>query len=166
MIGISIDIGIGVGIIIGSLLLFHYKMRLFGALIVSLCPFLLYAHSASEWKNRTIYQVLTDRFASSNADTSAKCSNLSVYCGGNYQGLINKLDYISSMGFDAIWISPMPTNLGNDYHGYAFLDLYTPNPHFGSEADLKSFVSEAHKRDIWVMLDVVGEFFLSSSSSL
>lgn len=114
------------------------------------------AHTASEWKSRTIYQVLTDRFASNSIDTSQKCSNLSVYCGGNYQGLIDKLDYIAGMGFDAIWISPMPTNMGNDYHGYAFLDLYTPNPHFGSEADLKSFISAAHKRDIWVMLDVVG----------
>ena len=120
-------------------------------------PFQIFSHSASEWKSRTIYQVLTDRFASTQVDTSKKCSNLSVYCGGNYQGLIQKLDYIAGMGFDAIWISPMPTNMGNDYHGYAFLDLYTPNPHFGSEADLKSFISEAHKRGIWVMLDVVGE---------
>jgi alpha-amylase len=119
-------------------------------------PSFLQAKTASEWKSRTIYQILTDRFASNNVDTSKKCSNLSVYCGGNYQGLINKLDYIASMGFDAIWISPMPTNMGNDYHGYAFLDLYSPNPHFGSEADLKAFVTEAHKRDIWVMLDVVG----------
>ncbi len=116
------------------------------------------AHTPSEWKSRTIYQVLTDRFASNSVDTSQKCSNLSVYCGGTYQGLISKLDYIAGMGFDAIWISPMPTNMGNDYHGYAFLDLYTPNPHFGSEADLKQFISEAHKRDIWVMLDVVGKF--------
>jgi alpha-amylase len=50
----------------------------------------------------------------------------------------------------------MPENLGNDYHGYAFLDLYKLNDHFGSENDLKSFISAAHSRDIWVMLDVVG----------
>jgi alpha-amylase len=65
------------------------------------------------------------------------------------------VDYIQSMGFDAIWISPMPTNLNNDYHGYCFQDLYTPNPHFGSESDLLQFIDAAQKRDIWVMLDVV-----------
>ena len=122
----------------------------------SLVPTLVLSYSATEWKSRTIYQVLTDRFASTQVDTSSKCSNLKVYCGGNYQGLIEQLDYIQGMGFDAIWISPMPTNLNDDYHGYAFLDLYTPNPHFGSESDLESFVTACHKRDIWVMLDVVG----------
>ncbi len=130
------------------------------ALLSALLPCAV-AHTPSEWKSRTIYQVLTDRFASNSVDTNSKCSDLSVYCGGTYQGLISKLDYISSMGFDAIWISPMPTNMGTDYHGYAFLDLYTPNPHFGTESDLKSFISACHKRDIWVMLDVVGEFFHS-----
>jgi alpha-amylase len=59
------------------------------------------------------------------------------------------------MGFDAIWISPMPENLGNDYHGYAFLDLYSLNSHFGDEASLKSIISAAHARGMWVMLDVV-----------
>lgn len=116
-------------------------------------PFVL-GRTPSEWKSRTIYQVLTDRFASTSANTY--CSNLGKYCGGNYQGLIAKLDYIIGMGFDAIWISPMPTNLNDDYHGYAFLDLYTPNPHFGTESDLISFISACHQRDIWVMLDVVG----------
>jgi alpha-amylase len=120
-------------------------------------PVKITSHTANEWRSRTIYQILTDRFASTAVDTSKQCSNLSVYCGGNYNGLINKLDYIAGMGFDAIWISPMPTNLGNDYHGYAFLDLYSPNPHFGSEANLKTFITEAHNRDIWVMLDVVGK---------
>jgi alpha-amylase len=60
------------------------------------------------------------------------------------------------MGFDAIWISPMLENLGNDYHGYAFLDLYKLNSHFGDENSFASFISAAHSRNIWVMLDVVG----------
>jgi alpha-amylase len=60
------------------------------------------------------------------------------------------------MGFDAIWISPMPTNLGNDYHGYAFLNLYELNAHFGTEAELRSLINSAHARNIWIMLDVVG----------
>ena len=45
------------------------------------------------------------------------------YCGGTYKGVINKLDYIQNMGFDAIWISPIvanvesKTNLGEAFHG-------------------------------------------------
>ena len=119
----------------------------------------VFSHTPQEWKSRTVYQILTDRYASDTTNTY--CSNLGAYCGGNYKGIISKLDYIENMGFDAIWISPMPTNLQQDYHGYAFLDLYTPNPHFGSEADLISFVTACHKRDIWVMLDVVGEIYPS-----
>mmetsp|Transcript_19800 Transcript_19800/g.14552 ORF Transcript_19800/g.14552 Transcript_19800/m.14552 type:complete len:117 (+) Transcript_19800:1-351(+) len=60
------------------------------------------------------------------------------------------------MGFDAIWISPIPENLGNDYHGYAGLNWYNINPYFGTEEDLKSLVDTAHSKGIWVMLDVVG----------
>lgn len=113
------------------------------------------SHSASEWASRTIYQVITDRLATPESDDWPECTNLSVYCGGTWAGIEAKLDYISGMGFDAIWISPMPLNLGTDYHGYAFLDLYQLNDHFGSEDDLKSLISAAHKRGIWIMLDVV-----------
>ena len=60
------------------------------------------------------------------------------------------------MNFDAIWISPMVANIGNNYHGYAMSDLYSLNSHFGTEAELKSMIAAAHARDIWVMLDVVG----------
>jgi alpha-amylase len=115
------------------------------------------AHTASEWSDRTIYQVLIDRISSSTTNTnSPPCNDLSVYCGGTWAGLQSQLDYISGMGFDAIWISPMPKNLGNDYHGYAFLDLYQVNEHFGTETDLKNLIAAAHKKDIWIMLDVVG----------
>ena len=49
--------------------------------------------STEEWKSRTIYQLLTDRFARTDGSTQA-CGNLSNYCGGTYRGIINKLDYI------------------------------------------------------------------------
>jgi alpha-amylase len=81
---------------------------------------------------------------------------LTKYCGGTWAGIEAQLDYIAGMGFDAIWISPIPTNLGNDYHGYAFLNLYEVNPHFGTEAELKSLIATAHAKNIWIMLDVVG----------
>ena len=110
--------------------------------------------SKEEWKSRSIYQLLTDRFArTSNTGTC----NYSRYCGGNYQGIIQKLDYIQGMGFNAIWISPIVENIENEYnyHGYGFKNFYNLNWHFGSEDDFKNLVSECHKRDIWVMVDVV-----------
>ena len=104
-----------------------------------------------EWKTRSIYQILTDRFARTG---SGSCS-LGNYCGGNYQGLINHLDYIQGMGFNAIWISPIVENTDNSYHGYHMTNLYKLNTHFGSEDDFKNLITQCHNRDIWVMVDVV-----------
>lgn len=111
-------------------------------------------HSLSEWKSKTIYQLLTDRFARQDGSTKA-CSNLGNYCGGNYRGLIKNLDYIQEMGFDAIWITPILKNLDGGYHGYWATDLYALNDHFGTEQDFKDLVSELHKRGMWIMVDVV-----------
>ena len=108
--------------------------------------------SKEEWKSRSIYQILTDRFART-SDTG-NCV-LSQYCGGNYKGLINKLDYIKGMGFDAIWVSPIIENTEGSYHGYHFTNLYNLNHHFGSEDDFKALVTACHNKDIWVMVDVV-----------
>ena len=77
------------------------------------------------------------------------------YCGGGYQGLINHLDYIEGMGFDAIWISPFVDNYDGDYHGYAARNIYELNSHFGTKEQFVEFVSACHKRNIYVMLDVV-----------
>ena len=106
----------------------------------------------AEWKSRAIYQVLTDRFARSSGTN--KCY-LGSYCGGDYKGMIQKLDYIKGMGFDAIWISPIVENTEGSYHGYHFTNLYKLNSHFGSEDDFISFVKACHEKDIWVMVDVV-----------
>ena len=108
--------------------------------------------SKEEWKSRSIYQLLTDRFART-SDTGG--CNYSTYCGGNYRGIINKLDYIKGMGFDAIWISPIVENTEGSYHGYHFTNLYNLNYHFGSEDDFKALVTACHNKDIWVMVDVV-----------
>eukprot|EP01138_Halocafeteria_seosinensis_P010847 gb/GECG01011079.1/.p1 GENE.gb/GECG01011079.1/~~gb/GECG01011079.1/.p1 ORF type:complete len:493 (+),score=38.17 gb/GECG01011079.1/:1-1479(+) len=113
--------------------------------------------SAAEWKTRAVYQLLTDRF-SPTEETTKPCPDLSDYCGGTFRGIINHLDYISGMGFNAIWISPIPVQVNSPYagyHGYWFKDLWQINPHFGQKQDLTDLVTECHKRDIWVMLDVV-----------
>ena len=120
--------------------------------ILSLLIVYITSKTKEEWKSRSIYQILTDRFART-TDTG-NCV-LSSYCGGNYKGIIEKLDYIKDMGFDAIWISPIIENLEGSYHGYHLTNLYKLNEHFGSEDDFIELISACHKKDIWVMVDVV-----------
>ena len=112
--------------------------------------------SKEEWKSRSIYQVLTDRFAKAGNDVSADCANIATgYCGGTFKGIQEKLDYIKGMGFDAIWISPPLKNKDGSYHGYHNIDIYSINEHFGTSAELKELIKECHKKDIWVILDAV-----------
>jgi alpha-amylase len=51
------------------------------------------AASTADWKKRSVYQVLTDRFAKNQASNDA-CTDLSNYCGGSWKGIENNLDYI------------------------------------------------------------------------
>ena len=51
------------------------------------------AKTAQEWKSRSVYQVLTDRFARTDGST-AKCDALNVFCGGTFKGITKNLDYI------------------------------------------------------------------------
>jgi alpha-amylase len=112
------------------------------------------AGTAADWRSRTIYQLLTDRFAGS-ANTP-KCTNLGSYCGGTFSGIVSKLDYIQGMGFDAIWISPVIDNTDGGYHGYWARNINKINSNFGTASDLELLVKECHKRGMWVMVDVVG----------
>jgi len=108
--------------------------------------------SSSDWKSRTIYQVLTDRYAG----PSTQGCDLYSYCGGTYAGLVQNLDYIQDMGFDAIWISPVVENTPGGYHGYWAKNISAVNENFGSEQDLVNLIFAAHEKGMWVMVDVVG----------
>ena len=127
-------------------------MRAITFLLFVLLTTYITSKTKDEWKTRSIYQILTDRFART-SDTGS-CT-LSQYCGGNYQGIINHLDYIQGMGFNAIWISPIVQNYAGSYHGYHLTNLYNLNSNFGSEDDFKNLITQCHNRDIWVMVDVV-----------
>ena len=127
-------------------------MRVITFLLFVLLSTYITSKTKDEWKTRSIYQILTDRFART-SDTGS-CT-LSQYCGGNYQGIINHLDYIQGMGFNAIWISPIVQNYAGSYHGYHLTNLYNLNSNFGSEDDFKNLITQCHNRDIWVMVDVV-----------
>jgi alpha-amylase len=122
--------------------------------------------------------LVTDRFATTDG-SSPECNTQDrKYCGGTWQGVINKLDYIQGMGFDAIWISPVVKNVEGDtgegqaFHGcvvmlifsssctntsarYWTQDPTTLNSHFGSDADLKALSAALHNRSMYLMLDVV-----------
>ncbi|KAH8657061.1 glycoside hydrolase family 13 protein [Tricladium varicosporioides] len=120
------------------------------------------ALSPAQWRSQSIYQVLTDRFARTDGSTTAGCNaNNGVYCGGTFQGIINKLDYIQNMGFTAIWISPVVTNIagnsldGSSYHGYWAQDIYSINSNFGTKADLVALSAALHARGMYLMVDVV-----------
>ena len=129
------------------------KQILLTALICIISLTTILTKTKEEWKTRSIYQLLTDRFSRTNGDTSG--CDLHNYCGGTFQGIQNNLDYIQGMGFNAIWISPIVENTDNAYHGYHAKNWYNVNPKFGNEQDLKNLINECHKRDIWVMVDIV-----------
>ena len=120
------------------------------------------AATGAEWRSRSIYQVLTDRFAQTDGSTTAPCDTADrVYCGGTFKGIQNQLDYIQGMGFDAIWISPVTAQLrgnttyGYAYHGYWQRDLYEINPQFGTAQDLKDLSDALHNRSMYLMVDIV-----------
>ena len=119
-----------------------------------------------------IYFVMIDRFANGDpsndeagltgfsAITGYDPTDIGYFHGGDLKGLTEKLDYIAGLGFNSIWITPPVKQRyvqGDSaaYHGYWGLDFTTIDPHLGTEADFKNFVSEAHKRDIKVIVDIV-----------
>ncbi|EIW57027.1 glycoside hydrolase family 13 protein [Trametes versicolor FP-101664 SS1] len=131
------------------------------ALLTSLLATSAFAASADEWRNRTIYQVITDRFATSDGSSPSCDTSQRQYCGGTWKGLVGKLDYIQNMGFDAVWISPVVANVegnttyGEAFHGYWTQDINSLNSHFGTADDLKSLSTALHNRGMYLMVDVV-----------
>jgi len=119
-------------------------------------PCLCFALSAEEWKRRAIYQVITDRFALSEGQQHT-CNDSAcpygAYCGGNFQGLADNLDYIVNMGFDAIWISPVIDNMPCGYHGYWARNITKIEEHFGGEEHLAHLINKAHEKGVAVMVD-------------
>ncbi|KAH9856074.1 glycoside hydrolase family 13 protein [Lenzites betulinus] len=131
------------------------------AFITSLLATSAFAATADQWRNRTIYQLITDRFATSDGSSPACDTSQRQYCGGTWKGIVQKLDYIQNMGFDAIWISPVVANVegnttyGQAFHGYWTQDINSLNSHFGSADDLKALSTALHARNMYLMVDVV-----------
>ena len=126
-------------------------------IFITFCSLIIFIISAdaTEWKKRAIYQLMTDRFATSNPNPPPCNVSEMKYCGGDHKGLQSKLDYIKNMGFDAIWLSPIVKNAEGSYHSYHTIDFYGLNEHFGTKADMDNLVDACHNNNIYIMLDVV-----------
>ena len=128
----------------------------------SCCPTGVCAQSGSNglWRAQSIYQIFTDRFfdgdpANNNLSGSYNASDSGKVHGGDFKGIEQKLNYIKSLGATAIWISPIVLNGSGEYHGYAGKDFYQVDPHWGTLAQLQSFVNAAHAKGLLVIQDVV-----------
>ncbi|UGA57546.1 alpha-amylase [Vibrio sp. VB16] len=128
-----------------------------------------------DWCNANIYFVMVDRFSNGdlNNDTSYGRQKdgkdeVGTFHGGDLKGIIKKLDYIQSLGTDAIWLSPIVEQIhgfvgGGEkgsfpfyaYHGYWTRDFTKIDENFGKDEDLTRLVAEAHKRGIKILLDAV-----------
>ena len=112
-----------------------------------------------------IYLINPDRFANadpgndSTDDTFEKAdrSMASGRHGGDLQGIIDHLDYISDLGATAIWCTPllMDNQHRGSYHGYACGDYYRIDPRFGSNSQYREYVAKAHEKGLKVIMDVV-----------
>jgi len=115
-----------------------------------------------DWRDQVIYQIMVDRFADGdpNNNFNVAPSVPGRFHGGDWQGIIDHLDYLKGLGVTALWISPVVKNVEEDagfdsYHGYWTQDLLRPNAHFGDLAKLREMVDAAHAKGMLVILDVV-----------
>lgn len=116
----------------------------------------------SDWRDEVIYQVVVDRFSDGdpNNNFNVDLRKEAAYHGGDWQGIINKLDYLEDLGVTALWISPVVRNVEEDagfasYHGYWTQSFIDTNLHFGDLAALQRLVDACHRRGMKVILDVV-----------
>ena len=112
------------------------------------------------WKHGVIYHIYPLSFYDSNGDGK-----------GDIQGIIEKLDYLSELGVDAIWLSPVYTSPMIDF-GYDVSNYREIDPVFGTIQDFLKLLREAHSRNIRVIMDMIMNhtshlhpWFLESKSS-
>ncbi len=95
------------------------------------------------WRDGVIYQIYPRSFMDSNGDGV-----------GDLPGIIAQLDYIASLGVDALWLSPINKSPMWDF-GYDVSDYEDIDPIFGSRADYETLIAEAHRRGLKIMMDLV-----------
>lgn len=95
------------------------------------------------WRDGIIYQIYPRSFQDSNGDGI-----------GDLPGIVSRLDYLRDLDVDAIWLSPINRSPMKDF-GYDVSDYYDIDPNFGTLADFEELVSQAHRRGIRVIMDMV-----------
>ncbi|WP_161802938.1 alpha-glucosidase [Caloranaerobacter sp. TR13] len=113
------------------------------------------------WKKAIFYEIYIRSFCDGNGDGI-----------GDFIGITKKLDYLKSLGVDCIWLTPFYKSPKVD-NGYDISDYYEIDADYGTMEDFETFLKEAHKRDIKVIVDLVlnhtsdkHPWFIESKSSL
>ncbi|MFC6293083.1 alpha,alpha-phosphotrehalase [Macrococcus epidermidis] len=99
--------------------------------------------AVTDWRKSVVYQIYPKSFN----DTTGKGQ-------GDINGIIEKLDYLKTLGVDYLWLTPVYRSPMND-NGYDISDYYEINPDFGTKEDFKRLLDEAHARGIKIMSDIV-----------
>lgn len=102
------------------------------------------------WQRSAIYHIMIDRF---NGNWNDLPENKDCFLGGTLKGVIEKLDYIKGLGFNAILLTPFFESKA--YHGYHTLSFETVDPHFGTWSDFYDLVNKAHSMGIKIICDYV-----------
>ncbi|MCB9283249.1 MAG: DUF3459 domain-containing protein [Lewinellaceae bacterium] len=92
--------------------------------------------------SRVFYEIFLRSFSDSDGDGI-----------GDIRGLIEKLDYLEELGVGGIWL--MPVHPSKSYHKYDVMDYYGIDPEYGTMADFRELLAEAHRRDMQVIIDLV-----------
>lgn len=119
--------------------------------------------SRTDFRDESIYFVMTTRFYNGDPSNDTQCWDAQNYnvgdpaWRGDFKGLIEKLDYIKALGFTAVWITPIVTNgSGYDYHGYHALNFSEVDKRYESEdVKFQDLIDAAHARGMKVILDIV-----------
>lgn len=127
------------------------------------------------WNDAVIYSLMIDRFSDGDRSINNPIAHDSLsekanYMGGDFQGIINKLNegYFDSLGINTIWLSPVydnpneafkeapePHRWFSGYHGYWPINSTSTEEKFGSIEKLKELVATAQKHGIKILLDIV-----------
>jgi glycosidase len=95
------------------------------------------------WKKAIVYQIYPLSFKDSNQDGI-----------GDINGINSQLDYIKNLGVDVIWLSPVYQSPMDD-NGYDISDYLSINPIFGTMEEMENLISNIHKRDMKIIMDLV-----------
>lgn len=113
-----------------------------------------------KFQNRVVYQIFVDRFNKSVNNNNPRINikwgdeiTPQSLAGGNLKGITEKLDYLSSLGVDALYLTPIFQ--ANTNHKYDTVNYFKIDSDFGDETDLKTLIKELHKRKMIIILDGV-----------